>query len=119
MPSLIRHRSITNTGEYIETVGFSLSYYRPTTSLLYRINKPRMEEIGIIIPKYKVIFFFLSFFIFIAHFFRGWKFFSNSLFVHSIVYLITHSFLQIVMDFSHICISTSPMYALPVILFSA
>ena len=31
----------------------SLSYYRPTTFLLYRINKPRMEEIGTIIPKYQ------------------------------------------------------------------
>ena len=31
----------------------SLSYYRPTTFLLYRINKPRMEEIGATIPKYQ------------------------------------------------------------------
>ena len=28
----------------------SLSYYRPTMFLLYRINKPRMEEIGATIP---------------------------------------------------------------------
>ena len=31
----------------------SLSYYRPKTFLLYRINKPRMEEIGATIPKYQ------------------------------------------------------------------
>ena len=31
----------------------SLSYYRPTTFLLYRINKPRMEDIGATIPKYQ------------------------------------------------------------------
>ena len=31
----------------------SLSYYRPTMFLLYRINKPRMEEIGATIPKYQ------------------------------------------------------------------
>ena len=31
----------------------SLSYYRPTTFLLYRINKPRMEEIGTTILKYQ------------------------------------------------------------------
>ena len=31
----------------------SLSYYRPTTFLLYRINKPRMEEIGATITKYQ------------------------------------------------------------------
>ena len=31
----------------------SLSHYRPTTFLLYRINKPRMEEIGATIPKYQ------------------------------------------------------------------
>ena len=31
----------------------SLSYYRPTTFLLYRINKPRMEKIGATIPKYQ------------------------------------------------------------------
>ena len=32
----------------------SLSYYyRPTTFLLYRINKPRMEEISATIPKYQ------------------------------------------------------------------
>ena len=31
----------------------SLSYYRPTTFLLYRINKPRMDEIGATIPKYQ------------------------------------------------------------------
>ena len=30
----------------------SLSYYQSTTFLLYRINKPRMEEIGTTIPKY-------------------------------------------------------------------
>ena len=29
----------------------SLSYYRPTTFLLHRINKPRMEEMGATIPK--------------------------------------------------------------------
>ena len=28
-------------------------YYRPTMFLLYRINKPRMEEIGATIPKYQ------------------------------------------------------------------
>ena len=38
---------------------------------------------------------------------------SFSLFVHSLVCQITHSFL------SQTCINTSPMYALPVILFSA
>ena len=31
----------------------SLSYYLPTTFLLYRINKPRMEEIDATIPKYQ------------------------------------------------------------------
>ena len=31
----------------------SLSYYCPTTYLLYIINKPRMEEIGATIPKYQ------------------------------------------------------------------
>ena len=31
----------------------SLSYYLPITFLLYRINKPRMEEIGATIPKYQ------------------------------------------------------------------
>ena len=30
-----------------------LSYYQPTTFLLYRINKPRMEEVGATIPKYQ------------------------------------------------------------------
>ena len=31
----------------------SLSYHRPTTFLLYRINKSRMEEVGATIPKYQ------------------------------------------------------------------
>ena len=30
-----------------------LSYYRPTMFLLYRINRPRMEEIDATIPKYQ------------------------------------------------------------------
>ena len=36
----------------------SLSYYRPTTFLLYRINKLRMEEIGATIPKYQPLGFY-------------------------------------------------------------
>ena len=52
---------VTTVTVLVETVGLSLSYYQPTTSLLYRINKPRMEEISVTILKYVVIFsFFLS-----------------------------------------------------------
>ena len=169
-----------------------LSYYRPTTFLLYRINKPRMEEIGTTISKYQPLrvlchplcdyarlttlshlicsfsrelvpslfeesitqssstsvqpFFWYSliksflspqkiftqqsffYFFLLFHFhhtlfswacmslFEPRKFFQTLfLYIHLFVKLLIHFF----MNFSQICISTSPTYALPVILFSA
>ena len=113
------------------------SIYSFSTFIVSRIIDSKLVEIlftNSSYVAYKVAFchqqhfthssFFLVSFIFIAHLFCGFagacvnpgSIFSNSLFVHSLVYQITHSFLN---GFQPTSISTSSMYTLPVILFSA
>ena len=115
-------------------------YWRISTFIDRRINIPKLIEISsaiLLIQPYKCfpvttknfmrqsfLSFFLSSFIFIAHFFRGLAgafvnpgSFLNSLYIYSLVCLITHSFLHgfqpnLYQHFSYVCSTCHTIFSL-------
>ena len=111
------------------------------TFIVSRIVDPKLVQIIIVLPVFHMhlikcffpsitflrthCFFSSTFFHFHCTLSRGLagayvnpRSFFQTLFVHSLLCQTTHS-LIFLMDFSQTCVSTSPMYALSVILFSA